>query len=389
LTPNAAGADAVGPHAPGLTGCPGPLSEHYDAALLDLDGVVYLGGTAIPGASDALADAAKRGMKLAYVTNNASRSPNAIAAQLTGMGVAATAADIVTSAQAAAHVLADRLPAGAPVLVVGGTGLRLALRERGLRPVTTAADRPLAVVQGYSPGIGYGLLAEAAIALNAGALFVASNADATLPTPRGPQPGNGSLVQVLVHATGREPIVAGKPEPPLHAESVERVGAKRPLVVGDRLDTDIEGAVRGGADSLLVLTGVSRPADVLLAGPRRRPSYLAADLSGLNSSHPQITTNRAGFDGAGANGGESSASAFSCGGWTAVVTGRASAAGGRAAGKAAGDGDGWLTVSGSGAWLDGLRALCAAAWSAGPPSGDAQEQRRTAEAVLTAIEAAR
>ena len=183
---------------PGLRGCPGPLSEHYDAALLDLDGVVYLGGSPIPGAADALAEAAKRGMKLAYVTNNASRSPNAIAAQLSAMGVPATATDIVTSAQAAAHVLADRLPAGAPVLVVGGTGLRLALRERGLRPVTTAADQPLAVVQGYSPDISYGLLAEAALALNAGALYVASNADATLPTPRGPQPGNGSLVQVLV-----------------------------------------------------------------------------------------------------------------------------------------------------------------------------------------------
>jgi len=383
LSRNAAGADAVGPHVPGFKGCPGPLSEHYDAALLDLDGVVYLGGVPVPGASDALAGAAKRGMKLAYVTNNASRSPNAIAAQLTGMGVAATAADIVTSAQAAAHVLADRLPAGAPVLVVGGTGLRLAVRDRGLRPVTTAAERPLAVVQGYSPGIGYGLLAEAAIALNAGALYVACNADATLPTPRGPQPGNGSLVQVLVHATGQEPIVAGKPEPPLHAESVQRVGAKRPLVVGDRLDTDIEGAVRGGADSLLVLTGVSRPADVLLAGPQRRPSYLAADLSGLNSGHPEITR-----DAPGANGGASSASAFSCGGWTAAPAG-GGAAGGHATGGAAGDGDGWLTVSGSGAWMDGLRALCAAAWSAGPPSGSAQEQRRTAEAVLTAIEAAR
>jgi glycerol-1-phosphatase len=364
LSGNAAGTDAAGSHLPGLKGCARPLSEHYDAALLDLDGVVYLGGVPIPGASDALADAAKRGMKLAYVTNNASRTPHAIAAQLTGMGVAATASDIVTSAQAAAHVLADRLPPGAPVLVVGGTGLRLAVRERGLRPVTTALEQPLAVVQGYSPAITYDLLAEAAIALNAGALFVASNADATLPTPRGPQPGNGSLVQVLVHATGHEPIVAGKPEPPLHAESVQRVGAKRPLVVGDRLDTDIEGAVRGGADSLLVLTGVSRPADVLLAAPQRRPSYLAADLWGLNTAHPEVI--RAG-------------DSFSCGGWTAAV-----AMGGAAAG-----GDGWLAVSGAGAWIDGLRALCAAAWSAGPPPGSEQEQRRAAEAVLPAIEPAR
>jgi glycerol 3-phosphatase-2 len=338
---------------PGLRGCPGPLSEHYDAALLDLDGVVYLGGSPIQGAADALAEAAKRGMKRAYVTNNASRSPNAIAAQLSAMGVPATATDIVTSAQAAAHVLADRLPAGAPVLVVGGTGLRLALRERGLRPVTTAADKPLAVVQGYSPDISYGLLAEAAVALNAGALYVASNADATLPTPRGPQPGNGSLVQVLVTATGREPVIAGKPEPPLHAESVQRVGAKRPLVVGDRLDTDIEGGVRGGAATLLVLTGVTRPADALLATKQCRPSYIAPDLAGLNVSHPEVTA---------AGGGT-----FGCGGWTA---------------EPGGD---WLRVSGSGAWIDGLRALCAAAWSAGPPAGSPQEQRAAAEDVLRDI----
>ena len=364
MTGNAAGGADRGSLVPGLKGCQGPLSEHYDAALLDLDGVVYLGGNPIPGAADALAGAAKRDMKLAYVTNNASRSPNAIAAQLTGMGVPATAADIVTSAQAAAHVLADRLPAGAPVLVVGGTGLRLAVRDRGLRPVTAAAERPLAVVQGYAPDISYGLLAEAALALNAGAFYVASNDDATLPTPRGPQPGNGSLVQVLVTATGCEPVVAGKPEPPLHAESVERVGAKNPLVVGDRLDTDIEGAVRGGADSLLVLTGVSKPADVLLAPPQRRPSYLAADLSGLNASHPQVTRNGQGPDGGG----------FSCGGWTAA---------------AAASGDRWLAVSGSGAWLDGLRALCAAAWSAGPLAGSGHEQRQAAEAVLAAIEPSR
>jgi glycerol-1-phosphatase len=345
----------------GLKGCPEALSDRYDAALLDLDGVVYLGGHPIPGAADALMAAARRGMKLAYVTNNASRSPNAIAAQLAGMGVPATAADVVTSAQAAARVLADRLPAGAPVLVVGGTGLRLAVRERGLRPVTVAADRPLAVAQGYSPDINYGLLAEAALALNAGALYVASNADPTLPTTRGPQPGNGSLVQVLVHATGREPVVAGKPEPPLHAESVQRVGAKRPVVVGDRLDTDIEGAVRAGTDSLLVLTGVTGPADLLLAGPQHRPSYVAKDLAGLNASHPDVTN---------------AGGRFSCGGWTAAVAGTGAAAD-------------WLTVSGSGSWIDGLRALCAAAWSAGAPDGSPQDQREVAEAAIAAIRPAR
>src|SRR6202034_3179300 len=265
-----------------------PLSEVYDAALLDLDGVVYLGGAAIPKAPEALAAARQQGMRLAFVTNNASRTPSAIAAELNQLGVPADPAEVVTSAQAAAHLIADKVPPGAAVLVVGGMGLRLALRERGLRPVSTAAEKPAAVVQGYAAGVDYGLLAEGALAVRAGAFFVASNADATLPTARGLQPGNGSMVQVIATATGTEPVVAGKPEPPLHAETVARTGAKRPLVVGDRLDTDIEGACGVGADSMLVLTGVSKPADAVLAAPDQRPSYLAHDLSGLLEPHPPV-----------------------------------------------------------------------------------------------------
>ena len=121
-----------------------PLDTAYDVALLDLDGTVYLAGAAIPGAPEALRKAAAAGMRLAYVTNNASRTPAAIASLLTGFGVAATPHDVVTSAQAAARMLAERLPPGAPVLVVGGSGLRMALRERGLRPVSTAIERPQA-----------------------------------------------------------------------------------------------------------------------------------------------------------------------------------------------------------------------------------------------------
>ena len=323
-----------------------PLSDVYDVALLDLDGVVYMGGAAVDGATQALAEARRRGMRLAFVTNNASRSPSAIAAQLNRLGVPAAQTEIVTSAQAAARLLAERLPAGAPVLVVGGIGLRLALRERGLRPVSTALDRPAAVVQGYAPDIGYPLLAEGGLAVRAGAWFVAANADLTLPTPRGLQPGNGSLVQVIATATGQQPVVAGKPEPPLHAEAVARTGAARPLVVGDRLDTDIEGAVRVGADSMLVLTGVTRPADAVLARARQRPSYLARDLSGLLEPHPPVTV--AGTE-------------FRCGGWTARL------------GTVTAHHDGQaprLEIDGQGAALDGLRALCAAAWSADAVAAD-------------------
>jgi len=318
-----------------LRGADEPLATLYDVALLDLDGVVYLGGSPIPGAADALAKAAASGMRLAFVTNNASRTPSAIAAQLTGLGVPAKAAEVITSAQAAARLAAERLPAGASVLVVGGMGLRLAVRERGLRPVTTADGQPAAVLEGYAPDLSYSLLAEGGLAVAAGALFIASNADATLPTPRGRQPGNGSLIQVIATATGRSPLIAGKPEPPLHAEAVARTGARHPLVVGDRLDTDIESAVRSGAASLLVLTGVTHPLDAVLASARHRPTYLAEGLAGLLGPHPEVTI---------------TGGTFSCGGRHVTV------AGGR------------VTVTGSGDAIDGLRALCAAAWSTGAVS---------------------
>jgi glycerol-1-phosphatase len=322
----------------GLRGSSEPLDGAYDAGLLDLDGVVYLGGTAIPGAAEALRKAAAAGMRLAYITNNAFRTPAAIAELLTSFGVQAGPADVVTSAQAAARVLAERLPSGAPVLVIGGNGLRMAVRERGLRPVSTAIDRPRAVVEGYSPDVSYPALAEGGLAVAAGALFVATNGDLTLPSSRGRQPGNGSLIQVIATATGVRPLVAGKPEPPLHRESILRTGAKHPLVVGDRLDTDIEAAHRVGVDSLLVLTGVTGPAEAVLAAPSQRPTYLAEDLTGLLEPQPEVTSQ----DGA-----------FRCGGWTARLDG------------------GQLELAGGGDRIDGLRALCAAAWTADGLTADA------------------
>jgi HAD superfamily hydrolase (TIGR01457 family) len=313
------------------------LIEGYDTLLLDLDGVVYLGRHAVPGAAKALSTAEAQGVRLAYVTNNASRTPGAIAEHLTALGVPATASDVVTSAQAAARLVADQVPAGASVLVVGGMGLRQAVRARGLRPVSTAAEEPVAVVQGIAPGLSYGLLSEGALAVRRGALYVAANGDATMPTSRGEVPGNGAMVRVIVTATGVEPIVAGKPEPPLHHESMLRTGARRPLVVGDRLDTDIEGAANAGVDSLLVLTGVAGPLDVLTAAPHRRPTYVAADLSALHNPYPEVRE-----DG----------DAWLCGGWSARW-----------------DGTG-VVLTGDGESIDGLRAAAPAAWRA-TPGGEA------------------
>jgi HAD superfamily hydrolase (TIGR01450 family) len=237
----------------------------YDAGLFDLDGVVYLGATAIPHAADALAAARAAGLRAMFVTNNASRTPEQVVQVLAGAGVPAAEDDIVTSAQAAAVLLAAECPDGGPVLVVGGEGLRAAVTAAGFSVVASADDAPVAVAQGFDRSTGYDELAEATLAVRAGAVWVASNTDSTIPGPRGLLPGNGALVAAVSVATGATPLVAGKPDGALHAESVRRSQAQHPLVVGDRLDTDIEAAILGGTDSLLVLTGVCTLAQLLSA----------------------------------------------------------------------------------------------------------------------------
>lgn len=258
-----------------------PLAGLYDTALLDLDGVVYRGTDAVPNAVPALLSAAGAGMRLAYVTNNASRTPQAVASHLRELGLPADAQDVVTAAQAVARIIAEQVPEGARVLAIGGDGLRQALLEHRLTLVNSAEDNPAAVVQGYRPDTMWKDLAEAAYAIQRGAPWFAANTDRTMPTARGIAPGNGALVGAVAAATGTWPTVAGKPEPGLHRETMIRTKAQRPLVVGDRLDTDIEGANRAGVDSLLVLTGVTRLQDLKDAPKEHQPTYLAQDLRGL------------------------------------------------------------------------------------------------------------
>ncbi len=309
-----------------------PLTSTYDCAMLDLDGVVYRGAHVIDKVPDVLRRARSLGMTLAFVTNNAARTPREVAAQLRDLGIEAADADVVTSAQAAAREVANRVPAGSAVLVVGGEGLEEALRERRLVPVFRCKDSPRAVVQGFHPDVGWRQLAEAAYALAADIPWVASNTDLSIPTASGIAPGNGTLVNAVATAIGRGPdAVAGKPHRPLFDETVLRVGASNPLVVGDRLDTDIEGANACGADSLLVLTGVTDFAALCCARPPQRPSYVATGLEGLLREHQAPTSD----DGR-----------WNAGGWTAQAS------------------DGKLAVSRRGADAeDGLRAAVAAAWS--------------------------
>jgi glycerol 3-phosphatase-2 len=267
---------------------PRPLAQAYDVALLDLDGVVYLGEQPIAGVPDALAQVRAAGMRLAFVTNNASRTPPQVVALLGRMGVPAQAAEVITSSHAAAHFLADVLPGGAAVLVIGTTGLIEAIAERGLKPVFSADEAPVAVVQGFSQDTGWTALAEGMVAIRAGARWVATNLDPSVPSPRGPLPGNGALVAALRQATGLSPECTGKPDPRMHAESVQRSGAHNPIVVGDRLDTDIEGAKRADCASLLVLTGVTAAADLLSASPQHRPEFVGRDAGALLIPHPVV-----------------------------------------------------------------------------------------------------
>ena len=306
-----------------------PLGEAYDVALLDLDGVVYVGPQAVPGAPEHLARAAAAGMHLAYVTNNASRPPSSVAEHLRELGIPADAHDVVSSAQAAATLLADRLPPGSPVFVIGGNGLFEALDERGLRPVQAMDDAPVAVVSGYHPDVLWRTVMAGALLVQRGLLWVASNTDMTVPTPEGKAPGNGVLVETVARFAGREPLVAGKPQPPLFEETMRRVGGSRPLVVGDRLDTDIEGAVNTGYDSLLVMTGVTGLDTLVAAGPGRRPSYIAADLAGLGTGQPAVAEGPEGC---------------TLGGWTARVE--------RGALRVEGDGspDDWWRVAAVSGW---------------------------------------
>ncbi|MBO0607760.1 HAD-IIA family hydrolase [Myceligenerans salitolerans] len=271
----------------GLVASPVPLAEAYDLALVDLDGVAYRGHLPIDHAAASLTTARAGGMALVFVTNNASREPEEVAAQLTGLDIPADADEVMTAAQACATLLRTRLDPGAKALVVGGKGLVTAVRAAGFDVVASADDRPDAVAQGYAPQLAWEDLAEAAYAVGRGAWHVASNLDLSLPTARGLAPGNGALVGAVTAATGVTPSSAGKPGPDMFRMAAERAGAARPLVIGDRLDTDLAGARAAGYPGLHVLTGVSTARDAVLAKPGERPSFLGADLRALLQPHPE------------------------------------------------------------------------------------------------------
>jgi HAD superfamily hydrolase (TIGR01450 family) len=226
-------------------------------------------------------------MSIIFVTNNASREPGEVAAHLSELGIPTSDSEVLTAAQAVARLAAAELEPGAKVYVVGGAGLRTALAHYGLEMVGSAEDAPDAVVQGFSPDVSWRELAEASYAIQKGARHFASNLDLTLPNERGIAPGNGSLVGTVVNATGVNPKAAGKPEPTMFHLAAKQVSAERPLAIGDRLDTDLQGARAAGMPGLLVLTGVSSARDAVLAPPGHRPAFIGEDLRTLAEPHPE------------------------------------------------------------------------------------------------------
>ncbi|MFD5278906.1 HAD-IIA family hydrolase [Pseudarthrobacter sp. NPDC058362] len=310
-----------------------PLIARFDALLADLDGVVYAGPHAIAGAVESLQQLSGLGIGLGYVTNNASRSPAQVAAHLRELGAPAEDQQVVSSSQAAAELLASLLAPGARVLITGSAALAREIELVGLLPVHSQDEQPVAVVQGFNPELGWKDLAEAAYVVSAGALWVATNTDMSIPQARGIAPGNGTLVAAVAAATGQQPRVAGKPEAPLFHAAAKRLGAERPLVVGDRLDTDILGGNNAGFATVAVLTGVDTRESILAARAAERPAYIIENLPDLYRPYPEVTHE----DGT-----------YSCGDATARVA------------------NGAVGIIGRQDDLNAWRAACAAWWAATP-----------------------
>jgi len=314
-----------------LDGCEAP-ARAYDLIMLDLDGVVYVGPDAVPGAADHLRRAREGGAHLAFVTNNAARPPHTVADHLTRLGVEAAPADVVTSAQAAARMARERLAPGGRVFLLGGPGLEEALTEEGLQAVQESDPPPDLVVSGYGPDLRWSTIMRGAMLVRDGVPWIAANTDRTVPLPDGIGPGHGALVELVARFAGVEPAVAGKPARPLLDETIRRVGGDRPLMVGDRLDTDLAGARVAGVRGLLVLTGVTGLAELVAADPAERPHHVAVDLGGLFEAHPAVV--------ASADGG------VDLGGWRVQV-----------------DAEGELVATGDGSPSDWWRAVAVAAWA--------------------------
>ena len=268
------------------------------AAVIDMDGVLWEGDRALPGLAEFFAALRRRGVPFVLATNNASRTPEQYLAKLAGFGVTVARDEVLTSAQATAlyllsiaegHAANGRRPR---VFAIGDDGVRQALTEAGfdlLGLYELGADY---VVCGMDRGLSWDKLATASLNIRAGARFVGTNPDRSFPTERGLTHGNGAILAALQTATDVAPIVIGKPEPIMYQQALRRLGADpaHTLAIGDRLDTDILGAIRAGMPSLLVLTGITTAAEAAAAqGTPEAPTWTLPGLADFTRLLDQVT----------------------------------------------------------------------------------------------------
>jgi len=258
------------------------LVDAYDMVGFDLDGVIYRGPVAVPYAPETIAELRRRGTRVGFVTNNAQRSPAVVSDHLNRLGIECTPADVVTSAQATAHVMAGELPTGAKVLVLGSQALADEIAAVGLEPVRSRVQAPVAICIGFDPDLTWGEVNEGCFAVQQGATWYATNDDLNRPTNEGLGVGMGAVLKAMSEALpGLVPTMGGKPARPLLDETLRRIGGVKPLFVGDRLDTDIEGANNAGWDSLFVLTGSHTLEDLAAAPVCQHPTYVGQDVGAL------------------------------------------------------------------------------------------------------------
>ena len=256
------------------------LAQRYDQFILDLDGCVWVGATATPGAVEAIAELRDRGKRVMFATNDARSTSEDFVAKLWGLGIQASLNDVVTVGGAMQHLLAETR-SGRTAFVIGTAAMHRHVTDAGLRVLngTDLASRAEVVVVAGTEELSYDDLRNASLAARRGADLLATARDPTYPQPDGPWPGSGAILAAVELASGRTATVIGKPEPQLFLTALDRLGAGRTLVVGDRLDTDMEAAARTELDGALVLTGDAERADADGAEPR--PVAVAENLAQL------------------------------------------------------------------------------------------------------------
>lgn len=259
------------------------------ALIIDMDGVLWEGNQALPGLKDFFKLLRQQNTPFVLATNNASLTQNQYIKKLETMGVHISTEEILTSSMATAHYLSEKSdPTRSSVLVIGEDGLRQPLIKKGFTLIDTPYnkhDHPADfVVCGLDRHLTWDKLAEASLHISGGAQFIATNADTTLPTERGPVLGNGAILAALQAATKIAPTIIGKPEAIMYQQAIKILGVTpdKTIAIGDRLNTDILGAVNTGIKSIMVLTGISDEKE--LRSVNYNPTWVLPNLAAVTDA---------------------------------------------------------------------------------------------------------